>query len=156
MIAAGTLPYPAQTLARGEAPSRRSRRPTRSPPPGVERVSRRPWKAQSARATDGVAFPLRSPPGSPYLEPTVRPIRLTLAPPLDERDILSKPLGFAGLQTGAGEHFLVVQAGAPTSGKDWQAAWQAHLLGAAKNPSGNNRIGPCRQGRASSQAICCS
>src|SRR5277367_4087180 len=26
----------------------------------------------------------------------------------------------------------------------------------AKNPSGNNRIGPCRQGRASSQAICCS
>jgi hypothetical protein len=27
---------------------------------------------------------------------------------------------------------------------------------ATKNPSGNNRIGPCGQGRASSQAICCS
>jgi hypothetical protein len=30
------------------------------------------------------------------------------------------------------------------------------IVEAAKNPSGNNRIGPCRQGRASSQAICCS
>jgi hypothetical protein len=30
------------------------------------------------------------------------------------------------------------------------------LQAQTKNPSGNNRIGPCRQGRASSQAICCS
>jgi hypothetical protein len=35
-----------------------------------------------------------------------------------------------------------------------QKGYNTFALG--KNPSSNNRIGPCCQGRASSQAICCS
>jgi len=88
-------------------------------------------------------FSLAEPAAAP---PAARPLTQAKPPEPKKRSILA-PL-VAGIVA-----LLVLVGGA------WY--WlggkrSASVFATPKNPSGSNRIGPCRQGRASSQAICCS